>query len=210
MSPGQLQGPGDALMGGEGRWPSSERGLHRQGLRLKQLPPHIICWQMAICAIEQAFCLCISSFPPNHLTSHVQKYLFFHQKNNTGVPPTATTTSRARRSTALHEFLTPEERAGQIQRWGEIRAMTKDEAAASLNAEDLELYNNYYAEVREGVLKMQELAKLMMEDVDKAKGVEPKTKGQRRRDMWAKKQARAAANAAACVLSTSAPACHET
>lgn len=42
MSPGQLQGPGDALMGGEGRWPSSERGLHRQGLRLKQLPPHML------------------------------------------------------------------------------------------------------------------------------------------------------------------------
>lgn len=111
-----------------------------------------------------------------------------------GVLPTTTT---SRRTTALNEFLTPEERADKIQRWGEIRAMTKEEAEANLSGEDLETYNNYYAEVREGVLKMQELAQLMMKDVDKAKGQEPKTKGQRKRDMWAKVQARAAANAAA-------------
>lgn len=75
--------------------------------------------------------------------------------------------------------------------------MTKEEAESNLSAEDLETYNNYYAEVRDGVLKMQELAKLMMEDVDKTKGMEPKTKGQRKRDKWARVQARAAANAAA-------------
>ncbi|KAL7529409.1 hypothetical protein ACHAWF_002968 [Thalassiosira exigua] len=113
------------------------------------------------------------------------------------VGPTAVPSSR--RSTALNEFLTPEERADQIQRWGEIRSMTKDEAAAELGPEDLEVYTNYYAEVREGVLKMQELAKLMMEDVDKAKGVEPKTKGQRKRDKWAQVQAREAARAAAAL-----------
>ncbi|KAL9189262.1 hypothetical protein ACHAXT_011752 [Thalassiosira profunda] len=75
--------------------------------------------------------------------------------------------------------------------------MTKEEAAANLAGEELETYNNYYTEVREGVLKMQELAQLMMADVDKTKGMEPKTKGQRKRDKWAKVQARAAANAAA-------------
>jgi len=75
--------------------------------------------------------------------------------------------------------------------------MTKEEAASNLSGEELETYNNYYTEVRDGVLKMQELAQIMMADVDKGKGVEPKTKNQRKRDKWAKVQARAAANAAA-------------
>lgn len=78
--------------------------------------------------------------------------------------------------------------------------MTKEEAAANLSEEDLERYTNYYTEVREGVLKMQELAKIMNDDVDKGKGVEAKTKGQRKRDKWAKTQAVAAANAAAEAL----------
>eukprot|EP01083_Nonionella_stella_P002077 5968_1 len=112
-----------------------------------------------------------------------------------GVNPITT----SRRTTALNEFPTPEERAPKLERWGEIRAMTAEEAAANLEGEELETYNAYYAEVREGVLKMQELAKIMMEDVDKASGIPPKTKGQRKRDMFAKKTARAAANAAAAL-----------
>lgn len=110
-----------------------------------------------------------------------------------GVPPVTT----SRPATALNEFLSPEDRASKIERWGEIRAMTKDEAAAQLSGEEKETYDNYYTEVREGVLKMQELAQVMMADVDKAKGIAPKTKNQRKRDKWAKVQARAAANAAA-------------
>ena len=109
-----------------------------------------------------------------------------------------TTTSRP--STTLNAFLTPEDRADQIQRWGEIRTMTKEEAATNLEGEELEAYNRYYTEVRDGVLKMQELATLMMADVEKSKGADPKTKGQRKRDMWAKKQARAAANAEAAKI----------
>lgn len=104
-----------------------------------------------------------------------------------------------RQSTSLNAFLSPEERADKIARWGEIRAMSKDEAAANLAGEELESYNNYYEEVRDGIVKMQELANIMMADVNKADGIEPKTKGQRKRDMWAKKQARAAANAAAAL-----------
>lgn len=113
-----------------------------------------------------------------------------------GVPPTVTT---SRRSTALNEFLSVEERADKISRWGEVRSMTKEEAAANLSGEELETYNNYYSEVRDGILKMQELAKIMMVDVDKTQGIAPKTKGQRKRDMWAKKQHRAACNAAAAI-----------
>lgn len=75
--------------------------------------------------------------------------------------------------------------------------MSKEEATAKLSAEDLETYTNYYSEVREGVLSMQELATEMMKDVNKVEGIPPKTKGQRKRDMWAKKVHRAACNAAA-------------
>lgn len=118
---------------------------------------------------------------------------------NTGIPP-VTITSRT--STVLSAFLSPEERADKIKQWGEIRSMTKEEAAANLSEEDLERYTNYYTEVREGVLKMQELAKIMNDDVDKGMGVKPKTKGQRKRDKWAQTQAIAAADAAAQALAT--------
>ena len=74
--------------------------------------------------------------------------------------------------------------------------MTKEEASANLSGEELETYNNYYTEVRDGVLQMQELAQLMMKDVLKADGIQPKTKGQRKRDKWAKVQAREAARVA--------------
>ena len=53
------------------------------------------------------------------------------------------------------------------------------------------------------VLKMQELAKLIMIDVEKADGIAPKTKGQRKRDKWARVQKRMAANAAAAIKSPS-------
>jgi hypothetical protein len=75
--------------------------------------------------------------------------------------------------------------------------MTKDDAAANLSGEELEAYNRYYDEVREGVLQMKELAEMMNKDVSKIDGIEPKTKGQRKRDAWARIQAREAANAAA-------------
>ncbi|KAL3777586.1 hypothetical protein ACHAWO_008874 [Cyclotella atomus] len=99
-------------------------------------------------------------------------------------------------STTLHEVLSPEERAPQIQRWGEIRAMTQEEANSQLQGEELETYNRYYQEVRDGVLKMQELAGIMMKNVDPPR-IMPKTKGQRKRDKWARVQAREAAKAAA-------------
>jgi len=43
------------------------------------------------------------------------------------------------------------------------------------------------------------LAEMMNKDVSKVDGIEPKTKGQRKRDAWARRQARDAANAAAAV-----------
>lgn len=72
--------------------------------------------------------------------------------------------------------------------------MSAEEAEANLSGEELETYKRYYAETREGVLKMQELAKLMMKDVEPPR-IAPKTKGQRKRDKWAKVQAREAARA---------------
>ncbi|KAL3815716.1 hypothetical protein ACHAXA_004918 [Cyclostephanos tholiformis] len=124
-----------------------------------------------------------------------------------GTLPAAITAPSPRRTTAtttsLNEFLSAEERADKISRWSEIRSMTREEASSSLSPEDLETYNNYYAEVRDGVLKMQELASLIMQSVDKAKGIAPKTKGQRKRDKFARVQARAAGKAAAAIKSPS-------
>ena len=72
--------------------------------------------------------------------------------------------------------------------------MTQEEADAQLQGEELEAYNRYFKEVREGVLKMQELAEIMMKDVEPPR-IKPKTKGQRKRDKWARVQAREAAKA---------------
>ena len=119
--------------------------------------------------------------------------IIFPTIQNTGVLPAHTT---SRRSTALNEFLSPEDRADKIARWGEVRAMSKDEAAANLSGEELEAYNRYYEEVRDGVLKMQEFAQFMMKDVEPPR-IQPKSKNQRKRDKWAKVQAREAAKAAA-------------
>jgi hypothetical protein len=74
--------------------------------------------------------------------------------------------------------------------------MTAEEASSSLSGDELEAYNRYYAEMREGVLKMQELATIMMKGVEPPR-IKPKSKGQRKRDAWARVQARAAANAQA-------------
>ena len=105
----------------------------------------------------------------------------------------------SRRSTALNEFLSPEDRAGKIVRWGEVRQMTADEAAANLSGEELEAHTRYYAETREGVLKMEELANLMMKDVEPPR-IAPKSKNQRKRDKWDLTQRRAAAKAAMPML----------
>jgi hypothetical protein len=74
--------------------------------------------------------------------------------------------------------------------------MTAEEADSQLEGEEREAYHEYHQEVREGVLKMQELAALMMKDVEPPR-IKPKTKGQRKRDKWARVQAREAAKAAA-------------
>lgn len=102
--------------------------------------------------------------------------------------------TQTRVSTTLRDAMSPEERAPMIARWGEIRAMSQEEADAQLSGEELEAYNRYYKELREGVLKMEELAALMMKDVDPPR-IQPKTKGQRKRDKWARVQAREAAKA---------------
>ena len=72
--------------------------------------------------------------------------------------------------------------------------MTKEEANANLEGEELETYNRYYEEMREGVLKMQELSRIMMKDVEPPR-IAPKSKNQRKRDKWARVQAREAAKA---------------
>jgi hypothetical protein len=91
-------------------------------------------------------------------------------------------------TTNLHESLSVEEREPMIKRWGEIRAMTQEEADAQLKGEELEAYNRYYKEMREGVLSMKALAELMMKDVEPPR-IKPKSKSQRKRDRFLREQA---------------------
>ena len=61
------------------------------------------------------------------------------------------TTTTSHQSTPIKAFLTPEDCANQIQQWGKIRTMTKEEASANLEGEELKACNRYYTEVHNGV-----------------------------------------------------------
>mmetsp|Transcript_7817 Transcript_7817/g.12242 ORF Transcript_7817/g.12242 Transcript_7817/m.12242 type:complete len:162 (-) Transcript_7817:48-533(-) len=85
---------------------------------------------------------------------------------------------------------------GIQEKWNEYRHYSREEAASKLEGEWLEAYNRYY----EGYDKDMEFMLEIKEKV--AKMIEPpkvakKGKKQRKRDLWAKKQAQAAADAAA-------------
>jgi len=81
-------------------------------------------------------------------------------------------------------------------RWAEIRLYSDEEAKEKLSGEELEAYERYNAKVKEDIKKAQELALMMAKSVEIPQ-VAKKSKTQRKKDAWAKKQAVAAANAAA-------------
>jgi hypothetical protein len=86
-------------------------------------------------------------------------------------------------------------------KWNEVRLLSKDEAAATLDGEWKEAYDRFYSRYDRDMEKTIEIA-------DKLKGmIEPpriqkKTNGQRKRDKWAIVQARAAARATAAAATT--------
>lgn len=79
-------------------------------------------------------------------------------------------------------------------KWNEIRQMSKEEAEKLDEPEWKEAYNRYYEKYDSDMEKMQEIAGKLKKMIEPAK-VQKKTKGQRKRDAWAKVQAREAARA---------------
>merc|ERR1711862_1088271 len=84
----------------------------------------------------------------------------------------------------------------KLQRWKEIRFLSDEEAEATLSSEELEGYKAHHQRVKDDIEKAIELAKMMCDAIEST-GVKPKTKGQKRRDKWARVQEREAAKAAA-------------
>lgn len=80
-------------------------------------------------------------------------------------------------------------------KWSEVRHLSKEEAA-DLEPEWQEAHTRFYEKYDADMEKMTEIATKIKKLIEPPK-VERKTKGQRKRDAWAKVQAREAARAAA-------------
>jgi len=111
----------------------------------------------------------------------------------------------SRSSTALNARVPEEDRTPEMSeiyqiadRWAEIRLYSDEEAKEKLSGEELEAYERYHAKVKEDIEKAQELAEKMAQAVFIPQ-VAKKSNNQRKKDAWAKKQARMAADAAARV-----------
>ena len=112
----------------------------------------------------------------------------------------------SRSSTALNARVAEEDRTAELSeiyqiadRWAEIRLYSDEEAKEKLSGEELEAYERYHAKVKEDIEKAQELATRMAKAVEIPQ-VAKKSKTQRKKDAWAKKQARMAADAAAAAV----------
>ena len=80
------------------------------------------------------------------------------------------------------------------EKWNAVRHMSADEAA-SLEPEWKEAHDRFYEKYASDMDKMTEIAGKLQKMIEPPR-VEKKTKGQRKRDAWAKVQAREAARAA--------------
>mmetsp|Transcript_19373 Transcript_19373/g.28641 ORF Transcript_19373/g.28641 Transcript_19373/m.28641 type:complete len:134 (-) Transcript_19373:92-493(-) len=113
-----------------------------------------------------------------------------------GVTRSAITT----RSTALNGVhAEPTEKTlGQIEqanRWKEIRFLSDEEAVAQLTGDELESYQGYHADTKEGLNKLKGIAEIMLKSLNPPL-IAPKGKKQRKRDKWEKQCKVAAARAA--------------
>ena len=105
------------------------------------------------------------------------------------------------RSTALFgaipdSELSPEAKEiRQIQeKWSEIRHYDRATAEAKLEGEWLEAYNNFYEQYDDDMKKMEEIVEGLKSYIDPPR-VQKKTKGQKRRDAYARKLARSGQSA---------------
>ena len=83
---------------------------------------------------------------------------------------------------------------GIREKWNEVRMMDKDDIG-SLEPEWKEAYERFHDKYNSDMEKMTDIAQKLQKLIEPPK-VEKKTKGQRKRDAWAKVQAREAARAA--------------
>jgi len=110
-----------------------------------------------------------------------------------GIAPTFKTLPRS--STSLNEVAESElsgeelELKKQCERWSAIKVLPEEEARAQLEGEELQTYLDYHAHIVEDIERMKLIADMIEKDMDKGVGVKPKTKGQRKRDKWARVQA---------------------
>jgi len=114
-----------------------------------------------------------------------------------GVVPTCSVRSTSALSALISE---DEMSADQLEikkiadKWGEVRLMDKD-ATGSLEPEWQEAYNRFYEKYDKDMEYMTEVTEKLQKMIEPPK-VEKKSKGQKKRDAWAKVQAREAARAA--------------
>ena len=80
------------------------------------------------------------------------------------------------------------------KKWTEIRHMDRAEAEKELDGEWLEAYNRFYEKYDDDMTRMTEIAEKLEKMIEPPK-VEKKSKGQKRRDAYAKVLAREAARA---------------
>jgi hypothetical protein len=79
---------------------------------------------------------------------------------------------------------------GYQQKWTSIRLMERDEAQKSLDGEWLEAYNRFHEKYDDDMVRMAEIAEKVQKMIEPPK-VGKKTKGQRKRDAYARKLERA-------------------
>jgi hypothetical protein len=76
-------------------------------------------------------------------------------------------------------------------KWNEVRMLDRDEAEKTLDKEWLEAYNRYFEKYDSDMTKMLDIAAKLGTMLEPPR-LEKKTKGQRKRDAYAKKLARQA------------------
>ena len=79
---------------------------------------------------------------------------------------------------------------GIQEKWNEIRHLSREEAQSTLEGEWLEAYNRFYEKYDDDMTRMTEIAEKVQVMIEPPK-VQKKTKGQKRRDAYARKMARA-------------------
>jgi hypothetical protein len=80
------------------------------------------------------------------------------------------------------------------EKWAEVRLLTREEAESTLDAEWLEAYNRFFQKFDDDMTRMQDIAQQVIKSIEPPK-VQKKSLGQKKRDKWAKVQAREAARA---------------